>query len=121
MPLGNGYFYDRKKKKLIAIDEHATDAVQRPDVFRSKKICHLNPVTDRDTIVIYTIRQGFIRIRHWKGDLGFQFWGNGKEAKKILVWFAKKYGVGEYCRITYTDFKRKVTRVFNYVDMDATL
>jgi hypothetical protein len=117
MPLGDGYFYDRKKKRLIVIDEHATDAVSRPKVFRTEKIQHLNPFTDRDDIVIYTLKQGFIRIRHWRGNLGFQFWGNGKEAKKILIWFAKKYGVGDYCRVTYTDFKRKTTLIFNFIDM----
>lgn len=121
MPLGNGYFYDRRKRKLITIYEHATDAVSRPEVFRTKKISHLNPVVDRDDIVIYTVKQGFIRIRHWHGDLGFQFWGNGKEAKKTLVWFARKHEIGDYCRITYTDFKKKKTVVFNFIDMDAAI
>lgn len=117
MPLGNGFFYDRRKKKLISIDEHATDAVTRPNVFRSHKICHMNPVIDRNDIVIYTLKQGFIRIRHWRGDIGFQFWGNGKEAKKTLIWFARKYEIGDYCCVTYTDFKLKKTIVFSFKDV----
>ena len=118
MPLGEGYFYDRRKKKLIVIDEHATDSVTRPNIFRSKKVCHLNPVIDRDEIVIYTLKQGFIRIRLWKGELGFQFWGSPKEAKKTLMWFAKKKEVGDYCRVTFSDFKAKKTNVFNLKDLE---
>jgi len=117
MPLGEGYFYDRRNKKLISIDEHATDSVTKPEVFRSKKICHLNPVLDRDEIVIYTLKRGFIRIRLWRGELGFQFWGNIREAKKILIWFAKRKDIGDFCRITFTDFKTKKTCTFNFKDL----
>jgi len=121
MPLGDGYFYDRRKRKLIRIFEHATDSTQRPEVFRSKKVAHLNPVINRDEIVIYTLKQGFIRIRYWKGDLGFQFWGNAKDAKNTLIWFAKKTGVGDYCHVTFTNFKTKKSYEFNFKDLNLVL
>lgn len=104
MPLGIGYFYDRVKKKYILIDEHATDAVTRPVVFRSEEVKNLNPVMDRDTIVIHVLKKGFIRVRHWKSDLGWQFWGDAPDSLKILKKYIKKNDVGDYASITFTDF-----------------
>jgi len=117
MPLGNGYFYDRKKKKLIDIYEHATDVINRWETFRAKKVSKLNPVTDRDAIVIYVLRQGFIRIRLWNGQLGWQFWGNEPLARKVLHWFARKAEIGKYCVVTYTDFKAKKSQTLQYKDI----
>jgi hypothetical protein len=105
MPDGEGYFYDRKKRKLILIFEHATDALERSNIFRTQKLKNLNATVDREHIVIYTLKQGFIRIRHYKGYLGWQFWGNAAGAKKTLKWFAKKKDVGDLCLVTFTDFK----------------
>ena len=104
MPLGDGFFYDRNKKKYIRIDEHATDAVTRPDVFNSHDVKHLNPTTDRDQIVIHVLKNGFIRVRHWKERLGWQFWGNPQESLDILKKYIRKNGLGLGCIITFTDF-----------------
>jgi hypothetical protein len=121
MPLGEGYFYDRRKKKLILIDEHATDSVTRCETFRSKKVAHLDPVKDRDEIVIYTLKQGFIRIRHWKGALRFQFWGKWSEANLTLKWFARKHEIADICEVTFTDFRRKLSRTFQFKDVNVVI
>jgi hypothetical protein len=105
MPLGDGFFYDRKRRRYIRITEHATDAVTRPDVFSSHKVKHLDPVKDRDTIVIHVLKNGFIRVRHWKDRLGWQFWGDTEDALKTLKRYIKKNGVGDGAVITFTDFK----------------
>lgn len=104
MPLGEGYFYDRKRRRYISIQEHATDAVTRPEVFKSHKVKHLDPVSDRDIIVIHVLRQGFIRVRHWKQHLGWQFWGAPKTSLEVLRRYIKKHDVGDGCIITFTDF-----------------
>jgi hypothetical protein len=105
MPLGNGYFYDRKKKMYIDIMEHATDAVTRPEVFKSHDVKNLNPVTDRDTIVIHVLKQGFIRVRHWKDHLGWQFWGEPEKALRDLRKYIKDNEVGDLANVTFTDFQ----------------
>jgi len=105
MPLGDGYFYDRKRKKYIRIEEHATDAVTRPDTFGSHAVKHLNPVADRDTIVIHVLKNGFIRVRHWKDRLGWQFWGEPEKSLKILKNYIKKNSVGDGAVVTFTDFE----------------
>ncbi len=107
MPLGEGYFYDRKKKRYITIFEHATDAVERPNVFKSHEVKHLNPVTDRDTIVIHVLKKGFIRVRDWRGRLGWQFWGNATEAIQTLRRYINRQGLGDSYIVTLTDFKTK--------------
>lgn len=63
MPLGTGYFYDREKKKYVKIFEHASDAVAKPKRFKAEAVSHLNPVADRDEIVLHVLKQGFIRVR----------------------------------------------------------
>jgi hypothetical protein len=105
MPLGIGYFYDRKRKKYILIEEHATDAITRPDTFGSHAVKHLNPVADRDTIVIHVLRNGFIRVRHWKDRLGWQFWGEPEKSLKTLKSYIKKNDIGEGSIVTFTDFQ----------------
>jgi hypothetical protein len=105
MPLGDGYFYDRKRKKYIRIEEHATDAVTRPDTFRSHDVKHLSPVADRDTIVIHVLKNGFIRVRHWKDRLGWQFWGEPEKSLKTLKSYMKKNEIGNGTIITFTDFE----------------
>lgn len=105
MPLGEGFFYDRQRKRYIRITEHATDAVTRPDIFNSHSVKHLDPVKDRDTIVIHVLRNGFIRVRHWKIRLGWQFWGDAAGALQTLKRYIKKHGVGDGAIITFTDFE----------------
>jgi hypothetical protein len=109
MPLGTGYFYDRIKNKYILIDEHATDAVTRPEVFRSHAITHLNPTKDRNEIVIHVLQKGFIRVRHWKDCLGWQFWGDSAKSLAILKRYIKKNDVGEYVTVTFTNFEKGKT------------
>lgn len=106
MPLGTGYFYDRVKNKYITIYEHATDAVTRPDVFRSHEVAHLNPTQDRDEIVIHVLKKGFIRVRHWKDCLGWQFWGDSTKSLSLLKQYIKKNDVGDYTTVTFTDFEK---------------
>jgi hypothetical protein len=105
MPLGDGYFYNRETKKYIRIFEHATDAVSQPDVFKSHDVKHLNPVINRDEIVIHVLKQGFIRVRHWKERLGWQFWGDPKSSLSALKKYMKNYGMSDYCIVTFTDFE----------------
>lgn len=105
MPLGFGYFCDRKTKRFIKINEHATDALKKKEVFGTQDIQHLNPVTNRDEIVLHVLKNGFIRIREWKGKIGWQFWGNQKESKELLKRYIKKFDIGEYATITFTDFE----------------
>lgn len=105
MPLGQGYFFNRRTGKYIKIDEHATDALKKPKVFKTEHLQHLNPVTDRDTIVISVLKEGFIRIRDWKGQIGWQFWGDKPAALKQLRKYIKSYDVGDYATITFTDFE----------------
>jgi len=105
MPLGKGYFLNRKTKKYVEIQEHATDALMRPKMFSTKDIQHLNPVTHRDEIVIHVLKNGFIRVRDYKGFLGWQFWGNYKEALKLLVKYIEKNELGFGYTITFTDFE----------------
>jgi hypothetical protein len=105
MPSGNGYFFNRKTKRYIKIYEHATDAVTRPKVFGTEEIKHLNPVTDRDQIVIHVLKNGFIRVRDWAGYLGWQFWGDPDDALKILKKYIKKHEIGNGYVITFTDFE----------------
>lgn len=105
MPLGKGFFYDRKRKKYILIEEHATDAVTRPNIFKSHDVKHLDPVKDRDTIVIHVLRNGFIRVRHWKDRLGWQFWGDISGSLKTLKSYIKRHGVGDGAIVTFTDFE----------------
>jgi hypothetical protein len=105
MPLGNGYFYDRKKKRYITISEHATDALASPEVFDCHEITHLNPVKDRDDIIVFVLKKGFIRVRHWKDRLGWQFFGDLEGALKVLNKYMKDKEVGDACIVTFTDFQ----------------
>jgi len=89
MPSGDGYFFNRKTKRYIKIQEHATDALERPDIFGTHEIQHLNPVKDRNEIVLTVLKNGFIRVRDWKGYLGWQFWGDPSSALTTLINYIK--------------------------------
>lgn len=105
MPLGNGFFIERKNNKYHKIDEHATDALANPKLYGTQDIQHLHPVQDRDEVVITTLKNGFIRVRDWKGNIGWQFYGDKEQSLKLLKKYMKKYEVGDYASITFTDFK----------------
>jgi hypothetical protein len=113
MPSGKGYFYNRKTKRFITINEHATDAIQRPKEFGTSSIQHLNPVINRDEIVIHVLKNGFIRVRDWDAHLGWQFWGDPEDALKTLQRYIKKNEIGNGYLITFTDFKTGDNKVAN--------
>jgi hypothetical protein len=65
MPLGDGWWYDRRARRYFKITEHATCGVQHPRRFQSQAVAHLDPVADREVIVRHVAAQGFIRVRLW--------------------------------------------------------
>jgi hypothetical protein len=105
MPLGDGYFYDRKKRKYIRIQEHATAVIENPKLYKSEEVASLNPVKDRDEIVLYALKQGFIRVRDYRGRLGWQFYGDVEGALNELKKYMKKNEFGVGYVITFTDFR----------------
>lgn len=108
-PLGIGYFYDRRRHLFVLIDEHATDAVTRPKTFRAQAVAHLNPVQDRDAIVRHTTAQGFIRVRYWKGHLGWEFHGNPDLALAVLRRFIRRRELGQLVQVNISDFKSGIS------------
>ena len=103
-PLGDGFYLNRRTRRLIRIWEHAEDAVKYPKKFKSQAVSHLDPVKNRDEIVIHTVRVGgFIRVRHWRDHLGFQFWGDPDGALADLRRFGAQR-LGPASIITATDF-----------------
>lgn len=105
MPSGDGYFFNRRTKRYVKIQEHATDALERPDVFGTHHIQHLNPVINRDEVVLTVLKNGFIRVRDWKGFLGWQFWGDVESSLKALKNYIKSRELGIGYVITFTDFE----------------
>lgn len=103
MPRGKGYWYDRQKRRYRKIDEHATDAVATPALFRAGPVAHLNPVKDREAIVRHVASQGFIRIRHWD-RLGFEFHGDKETALRVLKRYIKREEIGPYFLVHLADF-----------------
>lgn len=105
MPSGEGYFFNRQTKRYVKIQEHATDALERPDVFGTQHIQHLNPVINRDEVVLTVLKNNFIRVRDWKGFLGWQFWGDVESSLKTLRNYIKSRELGLGYVITFTDFE----------------
>lgn len=104
MPSGDGYWLRRKPRRLVVIDEHATDAVTRPKVFGTEDLAHLNPVRDREEIVRWVAAKGWIRIRHWR-HLGFEFHGDRQGALKLLRWYIDQQEVGDFLPVHIADFE----------------
>ncbi len=121
MPLGTGFWFDRRKRRYHRIDEHAQDAIGHPGKFRSQPVAHLDPVRDRDVIVIFVSQQGFIRIRHHRGHLGWQFWGEPNDALDDLRRFCTKYEVGPATIVTATDFSTKLSVTASLASFAPTL
>ena len=107
-PLGDGYFINRRNHRLIRITEHAEEALNFPKKFHTLAVAHLQPGLDRDLIVVHTTRQGFIRLRHYKDRLGFQFWGDPDAALRDLRRYCRRKEVGPYTIVTITDFSTKL-------------
>ena len=103
---GDGFWYDRQRKRLILIEDHAVDAKAKPVKFRidPREVELLQPVKDRELIIKLVCQRGFIRIRHTKGFLGWQFWGDPVEALEVMQRFFSTYDVGPATQVTFTDF-----------------
>lgn len=110
MARGQGYFYDRKKRKYIEIDEHATDAINNYKKFRCNDVKDLCPRKDRDEIVRHVLAQGFIRVRDHRDRIGWQFHGDSISALRVLRKYIKKHEVGNRI-ITFTNLEtnRQIT------------
>lgn len=117
-----GWWYDRLKKRLIPIEDHAKDVASIPEKYRVDKTGdqrlkyaieairsgHFSEGL-RNIIIPATCYQGFIRIR-WiqsQNTLGWQFYGNPVDSLRVLRRFVKKQGIGETVMLTFTDFKSK--------------
>lgn len=105
MPWGTGMWYDRRRKRYIGINDHAIDAHHDPLAFRltRKQIKHLNPIRDREAIIKLVCQQGFTRVRHYRGRLGWQFWGFVEDSLDELQGFFGKFEVGPAEVVTFTD------------------
>ena len=109
MPLGIGWWYDRRSYRYHVITEHATDAVEFPRRFRSQAVAHLNPISDRETIVRHVAANGMIRLRLWKANLGFEFHGDPEAAVAVLHRFIKREELGPVIQINISDFSSGIS------------
>lgn len=116
MAESQGWWYDRRKKRFIKINDHARDAADHMDRYRIKTMTPLETACIayslyadmRDTIIKGVCNNGFIRVRLIKGHstntLGWQFIGVPHDAFAVLKRFAKRHGVGPLVEVTFTDF-----------------
>lgn len=104
MPLGIGWWYDRRSRRYHRIIEHASDATAQSRRFRAQAVAHLNPVTDREIIVRTVAAEGFIRARLWRGQLGWEFHGDPASALAVLRRFIKRHGLGPAAVVNISDF-----------------
>ena len=109
MPLGQGWWYDRRSYRYIKITEHATDAVEFQKRFRSQAVAHLSPINDREVIVRHVAAQGFIRLRLWKANLGFEFHGDPEAAVAVLRRFIRREELGPVIQINISDFRSGIS------------
>ena len=139
MPLGNGYWLNRRTGRLLKIDDHAIDAAANPERFgltdvqmvqavmgpfknreytTSKHHVVIKNEEDREFVIIRVAQAGFIRIRHWRDKLGWQFAGDPLDALNRLRKYAPKNGVGPATLVTFTDFGLglSVTELFSRFD-----
>jgi hypothetical protein len=123
MPLGEGFWYNRRTNRFIKINDHAIDACANPERFgltdrdmikaisvngREWTSCMGHVVVrseaDRDLIIPRVCQAGFIRVRHWHGNLGWQFAGDPINALETLHRRSGSLGIGIYTLVTFTDF-----------------
>jgi hypothetical protein len=123
MPLGEGFWYNRRTNRFIKIDDHARDACAKPEKFglTDKDLIKAVSISgrewtslaghvvvrnedDRELIIIRVAQAGYIRIRHWSGKLGWQFAGDPINALETLHRRAGKLGLGPQTLVTFTDF-----------------
>jgi hypothetical protein len=123
MPLGEGFWYNRRTNRFIKIDDHARDACANPERFgltnkdlikaisvhgREWTSCMGHVVVrseeDRDLIIPRVCQAGYIRVRHWSGKLGWQFAGDPLSALETLNRRAGSLGLGPHTLVTFTDF-----------------
>ena len=114
MSESQGWWYDRKKKIYIKIDDHAQAVSECPKKYRIKTLYHpeftkfeISPEDRRSLIIREVCSNGFIRARLIQGrvsTLGWQFTGEPHKAFEILKRFAKNHGVGDLTEVTFSDF-----------------
>lgn len=120
MPLGNGWWYDRRSHRYHKITEHATDAVEFPRRFRSQAVAHLSPINDREVIVRHVAAQGFIRLRLWKANFGFEFHGDPETAVAVLRRFIKREELGPVIEVNISDFATGISVLTSVVTVLAS-
>ena len=103
--LGSAFWLDRRTKRYIAIHDHAIDAHNTPAQFRISRLAtkSLNPIRDREKIIRMVCEQGFIRVRRYRGRIGWQFWGYPYEALDLLQSYFGRFEIGPAEVITFTD------------------
>jgi hypothetical protein len=104
MPLGIGLFFDRRRRRYISIHEHASDVIAHPRRFRAQMVAGLDPVRDRSVIIRHVASQGFVRVRWWRGDLGWEFASEAEDAVRTLKSFIRRRGVGPVVVVNISDF-----------------
>jgi hypothetical protein len=123
MPLGTGYWYDRLNRRYLLIDDHAQDVCRNPQRFRLTAVdlqrailrgdqkphtCQGHVVVNNEDVRALIIQRtavaGYIRIRQWKGHLGWEFAGDPEDALKVLRRYIKSKEIGNTTLITFTDF-----------------
>jgi len=135
MPLGKGYWLNRRTSRLLEIDDHANDACSNPqrfnltseDLIKALMTENIIPHTnnghiavrneDERTLIIKRVCvAGFIRIRDYKARLGWQFAGDPPSA----LWELRRYGqrrqLGPLYEVTFSDFGLDTTVTGYYVD-----
>jgi hypothetical protein len=120
MPLGQGFWFDRRNRRFHKITEHASDAIDKPGRFRARPVANLNPVRDRDAIVRHVASNDFIRVRLWKNHLGWEFDGRPDDALDVLVRFIVKYEVGPVVLVNISDFASGISIVVSASTVLAT-
>ncbi len=129
MPLGKGYFLNRRTGRLHLVEEHASDVIKRPkryglteeniqDTIGTTAVDAGYGLTEeeRGLIIRLVTANGFIRIRYHKDRLGYQFTGDPHDALDRLRRLMSRWGVGSYTLITFTDFSinRGVSNLAKY-------
>lgn len=123
MPLGEGFWYNRRTNRFIRIDDHARDACANPEKFGLTDKDLIKVVSagcrtwtslqghvlvmgeeDRDLIIPRVCQAGYIRVRHWNGKLAWQFAGDPLLALQTLHRRAERLGLGPATLVTFTDF-----------------
>ncbi len=123
MPLGEGFWYNRRTNRFIKINDHARDACAKPERFGltdkdlikavsangrewTSSMGHvvIRSEEDRELVIVRVCQAGYIRIRHWKGRLGWQFAGDPLSALQVLHRSVERMGAAAWTLVTFTDF-----------------